>query len=169
MENIGKNASIRLYKEDEIIIKEGECSSVMYKIISGNAALYLHYGEENEYLIGIAGEQKCFGEVSLLSGKPSPYTVVANCELMVIQIKAEQFEGFIERNTRNAAEIMRNMAGVIVMLSGNIDLIADELSDIAAQLEAGGDGKQNVSDMSKRIIQYKISAITGKSGFDFRT
>lgn len=58
----------------------------MYKIVSGRAALYLQYGTENEYLIGVLSDGKCFGEVSVLTGKPSPYSVVAISDIMVMRI-----------------------------------------------------------------------------------
>ena len=63
---------IKKYTEDEIIIREGEAYEEMYKVLSGSAAMYLHYGEENGYLLGLISSQKCFGEVSLFSSRPSP-------------------------------------------------------------------------------------------------
>ena len=71
------NIFMKKFSEDEVIIREGETYEEMYKIVSGRAALYLQYGTENEYLIGVLSDGKCFGEVSVLTGKPSPYSVVA--------------------------------------------------------------------------------------------
>ena len=94
----------------------------MYKIVSGRAALYLQYGTENEYLIGVLSDGKCFGEVSVLTGKPSPYSVVAISDIMVMRIGADRFESFISQNPRNTAEIMKNMANSIVMLAKTFSL-----------------------------------------------
>lgn len=69
----------------------------MYKIVSGRAALYLQYGTENEYLIGVLSDGKCFGEVSVLTGKPSPYSVVAISDIMVMRIGADRFESFFTK------------------------------------------------------------------------
>ena len=104
------NIFMKKFSEDEVIIREGETYEEMYKIVSGRAALYLQYGTENEYLIGVLSDGKWFGEVSVLTGKPSPYSVVAISDIMVMRIGADRFESFISQNPRNTAGIMKNMA-----------------------------------------------------------
>lgn len=161
-----KKSTISVFAEDEIIVREGETSGEMFKILSGNAALYLHYGEENEYLIGVLSEGKCFGEVSLLAGKPSPYTVTAVDNLMVMRISAEQFESFVRDNTRNAVDIMKNMASRIVMLNANLDMIAEELS--YAMKESEKTRKEPCfEDITQKIKMYQIMGISG-GGFTDR-
>ncbi|MBQ4166553.1 MAG: Crp/Fnr family transcriptional regulator [Oscillospiraceae bacterium] len=165
-----QNSLMKIYKEDEIIIREGERCNALYKILSGSVALYLHYGEENEYLIGAAGESKCFGEVSMLAGRPSPYTVVAIKDAMVMQVTEDQFESFIIKNTHNAIEIMKNMAKSVVMLSADLDLMADDYKNTIKTLEerlesAGGDNMPKVIDISDKLEKYKISALNGSNYF----
>ena len=116
------NIFMKQFSEDEVIIREGETYEEMYKIVSGRAALYLQYGTENEYLIGVLSDGKCFGEVSVLTGKPSPYSVVAISDIMVMRIGTDRFESFISQNPRNTAEIMKNMANSIVMLAKTFSL-----------------------------------------------
>jgi len=54
-------AKMQSYPEDSVILREGERKDEMYKIVSGKAAVYINYGKENEYLLGICTEQyqKC--------------------------------------------------------------------------------------------------------------
>jgi len=160
-----KNSKMTVHKVNEIIIEEGKTYSEMFKIISGSVAMYLNYGKENEYLIGVAGEHKCFGEVSLLSGKPSPYTVVANDNVMLMHISSDEFEGFIEHNANNAVDIMKNMAKNINMLSMNIQLIADEFSEILNKNDNEGVNKELTENLYKRILQYRMKAVSGISDF----
>ena len=129
------NIFMKKFSEDEVIIREGETYEEMYKIVSGRAALYLQYGTENEYLIGVLSDGKCFGEVSVLTGKPSPYSVVAISDIMVMRIGADRFESFISQNPRNTAEIMKNMANSIVMLKANVGMMSEELTEILNTLE----------------------------------
>ena len=86
-----KKSTISVFGDDEEMLREGDIGGELFKSISGKAALYLHFGEENEYFIGVLSEEKCFGEVSLLAGKPSPYTVVAVGEVMAMRITADKF------------------------------------------------------------------------------
>ena len=74
---MGKKPLMSIFRDNEVMLREGDTTEEMLKILSGKAALYLNFGKENEYFIGVLSEGKCFGEVSLLAGKPSPYTVVA--------------------------------------------------------------------------------------------
>ena len=71
-----EDAKMKVFCEDEIIIREGEVYHEMYKIVSGSVAVYLRYGEKDEHLIGIISKSKCFGEMHVLSEQPSIYTVI---------------------------------------------------------------------------------------------
>ena len=155
-----KKPLMQLFGDNEVMIREGDTRNEMYKIISGKAALYLHFGEENEYFIGVLSEGKCFGDVSLLAGKPSPYTVVAVGEVMIMRIQAEQFEGFVRDNAKNAVDIMKNMASRIVMLNANLNLVANELSDLAKEFEKSPQ-TPNYTDITQKIRMYQIAGIAG--------
>ena len=130
------NIFMKKFSEDEVIIREGETYEEMYKIVSGRAALYLQYGTENEYLIGVLSDGKWFGEVSVLTGKPSPYSVVAISDIMVMRIGADRFESFISQNPRNTAEIMKNKAN-----------------------------KELAESIRMKLAQYNLSGISGSSVF----
>ena len=159
---MNEKPSIQLYKEDDVLIRQGESCNEMYKLLSGNAALYLHYGEENEYFVGIIGQQKCFGEVALLTGKPSPYTVVALGDIMVLKISAEDFESFIVNNPRNAVDIMKDLANRIVMLNTNIDMVSAELAERLKD-------SMTAEDITEKIRMYKITGKNNIGIFSERT
>lgn len=156
---------MKKFSEDEIIIREGKTYDEMYKIVSGRVALYLQYGTENEYLIGVMSDGKCFGEVSVLTGKPSPYTVVAVSDIMVMRIGADRFESFISQNPRNTAEIMKNMANSIVMLKANIGMMFEELTDILNTLEKDKGEKELAEGIRMKLVQYNLSGISESSAF----
>ncbi|MBQ4226192.1 MAG: cyclic nucleotide-binding domain-containing protein, partial [Oscillospiraceae bacterium] len=48
---------MKQFKEDDIIVKQGDISDEMYKIVYGKAAVFINHGEKNEHLIGILAEQ----------------------------------------------------------------------------------------------------------------
>ncbi|MGN1106894.1 MAG: Crp/Fnr family transcriptional regulator, partial [Huintestinicola sp.] len=151
------NIFMKKYSEDEIIIHEGKIYDEMYKIVSGRAALYLQYGTENEYLIGVLSEGKCFGEVSVLTGKSSPYSVVAVSDIMVMRIGADRFESFISQNPRNTAEIMKNMANSIVMLKANVGMMSEELTEVLNTLEKDKSGKELAGSIRQKLARYDLS------------
>lgn len=115
------------FTEDQVILQQGSTEKVLYKIIHGKAIVYLNYGQEDEYIVGILSEQRCFGEFTILCGKPSIYTVVAYSDVLLLRIPEEDFDDFIRNNSANAIGIMRNLANTLVTLSFNINLILEEL------------------------------------------
>ena len=112
---------------DEIIQREGESGSEMYKIVSGKAICYLNYGTENEYVIGTFKEGACFGEYQLLTGKPALYTVIAFSDMLLLRISRDEFRKFIEMNAANAIDIMRVQAKMINAMKVHLDMLIGEL------------------------------------------
>ena len=114
--------------EGTVIMKEGELYPFMYKIIKGNGEVYVGYGTEQQTLIGIIGKQSCFGEYGLLLGKPSIYTVVAYSDICLLRIGSDELEDFIKTNHKNVIDIMRNMAGTMMTMRKQIELMINEIT-----------------------------------------
>ena len=87
-------AGITEYKEDQIILKQGDPDKSLYKILSGQVAVYINYEKDDEYLVGIQAYPSCFGEMTILSGQPSFYTVVALTDTKILCVPEENFESF---------------------------------------------------------------------------
>ena len=119
-------AKILRFSEDEVIIREGEMHSDMYKIIAGRAVCYLNYGTDDEYLLGTLKEGQCFGEYSLLTGKPEVCTVAAYSDMLIMRITKNEFAGFIGMNADNAVGLLQSMARMISVLKVNIDMLRSE-------------------------------------------
>lgn len=125
-----KNTSrMQNYTEDSIILQEGELRDEMYKIVSGKVAVYLNYGEENEYLLGILGEQQCFGELGILCKQPSLYTVVAVYDVLIMRIGIDEFDDFLQNNSKNTIDMLRMLAWSMMNLKCNLDLVLEELAN----------------------------------------
>ena len=120
-------AKVLRFREDEVILREGEAGSEMYKVISGRAVCCLNYGTDEEYLLGTIKEGQCFGEYPLLTGKPSVCTFAAYTDMLVMRISRDEFPRFISMNADNAIGIMRNMANMINVLKVNIDMLREEI------------------------------------------
>ncbi len=110
----------------EIILKEEQNNSSLYKIIKGKVELYMHYGEADEYLLGILGEGQCFGEIGALIGKKEVVTAVAFSDSVVMEIPKESLRQFIALNPENAVDIMKKMANNLELYRVNTRLMFDE-------------------------------------------
>ena len=117
------------FAEGTIILKEGEINLDMFKIIKGNAEVYVGYGTKQETLIGIIGPQACFGEFGLLLHKPAIYTVIAFSDIFAMRITEGEMGDFVQENHKNIIDIMRNMANTMMTMSLQIKLLLEEIEE----------------------------------------
>ena len=135
--------------ENEVIINKGEINELLYKVVSGSFAIYMNYGQDNEYLLGVLGKGKCFGESGFLAGQESPYTVIANQESLVLDVDKEHFQDFIVNNPRNAIDIMTSMSKMVCLLQKHVELLIDE-SNVEGEKK-----EQMTRNLMDKIRQYQ--------------
>ena len=152
-EDIKKKSLMCSYEPDEVILREGESSDVMYKVLSGSVVVYMRYGEEDEHVVGVYSKSQCFGEWNMLTGQPSVYTFVAFEKTMLMQINRNSLEDFIRNYPQNALDIMQNMAQSMVMMRTNVDLLLDELYGKAAKSE------QQAKEIRQKIRYFSVSGM----------
>lgn len=126
---MGNNGKIVRFEKERVILREGDMSSDMYKIIKGHAELYTGYGTEREVLLGIIGPQSCFGEFGLLLHEPSIYTVIAFDEVYVLRITEGEMGDFVQENHKNIIEIMRNMSRMMMVMQHQIDMLSADIKN----------------------------------------
>ena len=136
------------FHAEEMILKEGEESDSMYKILSGSVAVFNRYGEKEEHLIGIYSKGRCFGELNVFSNLPCIYTVVAYNDVLVMRVTTDSLEEFIATNPRNVIDIMHNMAHTIRMMQMNIEFLIDDFS------KKEDEDEKKREDVRKKIMQY---------------
>ncbi len=139
-------AKIKRFPQESVILKEGELNTDMYKILKGHAELYVGYGTPVESLLGILGPGSCFGEFGLLLKKPSIYTVIAYDDVAALRISEGEMGDFVRENHAYIIEIMRQMAGNMMSMRLQIELLLKEL-------EAGKTPDRE--DLKERIRQAR--------------
>lgn len=148
MDEKKKQPKMQTFHAEEMILKEGEESDSMYKILSGSVAVYNRYGEKGEHLIGIYSKGRCFGELNVFSDLPCIYTVVAYNDVLVMRVTTDSLEEFIATNPRNVIDIMHNMAHTIRMMQMNIEFLIDDFS------KKEDENEKKKEEVKKKIMQY---------------
>ncbi|SEL21156.1 Cyclic nucleotide-binding domain-containing protein [Butyrivibrio sp. ob235] len=123
------NNSILTFHPDEIILREGEDSKDMFKILKGNAEVYLAHGTENETLLGLLGKGACFGEFGLLLHEKSPYTVIAYSDIIIYRVTEDKIDEFIRENHVNILQMMKSMASTMMLMQSHINQLSTELDE----------------------------------------
>ncbi|MCR5774549.1 MAG: cyclic nucleotide-binding domain-containing protein [Lachnospiraceae bacterium] len=134
------------FSAGEVIIREGDNDTDLYRIISGKAELYIDHGTEKEILLGIIKENACFGEFGLLLKAPAIYTVVAYSDILAMKITEGAMGDFIRENHQYVMSIMQNMARFMVNMKYHIDMLVDDL-------EHCGEGERKEVHDAKRILR----------------
>ena len=151
---VNEDARLRTYQSDDVIIREGEYSNEMYKILSGSVVVYLHYGMEDEHVVGIYSKSRCFGDYSMFTGQPNLYTIVAYGEVLLMRIIWDELEDFIRNNPKNAIDIMQNISKSMALMKKNIDLLLEEVYDNKQESE-----KMKVAELKRKMIQYSMNSV----------
>ena len=156
-ENGSTKGYLLTFPAECMILKEGEASSDMFKILKGNAELYTGYGTEKESLIGILGPGACFGEFGLLLQKPAIYTVIAFSEVYALRVTADRVEDFIRENHSSVLQIMKNMAQTMSIMQRQILDFSEEIYS----LTRGESEKVEIKDIIK---EYSLGSGVGLKG-----
>lgn len=135
--------------EGMVILKEGEVNLDMYKLVEGNVEMYVGYGTEDEILVGILGPGACFGEFGLLLKKPAIYTIVSFSPVKIIRVTEGTMGDFVAENHDCIVRMMKNMAGMMLNMTLNIQQLRQELDEKDAQLSEGVSVKQSSSELAQ--------------------
>ena len=134
-DNSYEGKAIVSFPAETLILKEGEVSLDMYKIIQGKAEMYVGYGTDQEILLGIVGPGTCFGELGLLMHSPAIYTVIAYSDIYAIRVTEERIGNFIQENHTSVLQIMKNMAMTMSIMQHQIMALSDELNSLTKKDE----------------------------------
>ncbi len=150
---------MKRYKDDNVIVRQGDNDRSLYKVLTGNVALFINHNTPEEYLVGIVSAPHCFGEMSVLTGAHSHHTVVALGDVEVLQVPEDCFDDFIKENHINAMDIMKNMAKKFSMLNMNMNLLMDEIAELSKTKDIDPEVLKNIvkrddaSDMESSYIE----------------
>ncbi len=90
------NAEIIFLQPDEILLREGEESSVMYYLNQGSLAIFKRKGN-GEQQIGTIYSGELVGEMSFLDKQPRSATVRAITECELVIIKGDKLEELLDK------------------------------------------------------------------------
>lgn len=146
------------YEEDDVILTEKSTSRVMYLILEGSVALYTDYGTSKEYLYGLLGKGKTFGEMGLLNHEESIYTVVAISPVKVAVFSENELGSFIRSYPDYALGVMRSIAKMNQIFRVNLKMVMEENKDYAKYRKLYDDAiKQSTDSNSDESAKWRYT------------
>ena len=152
----------REFAEDTVIIHEKEESRFMYLILKGTVAIYKDYGTPDEYLLGLFGVGKTFGEIGLLNHEPSMNTVVAVSDVTVAIYSEGELTKFFQHHPEQALGTLRSLTRMNKLLDVNLKMVLLESRKMAKYKELYSDALKSSNGITvdqavliKKILEKK--------------
>ncbi|MBR6229803.1 MAG: cyclic nucleotide-binding domain-containing protein [Eubacterium sp.] len=150
---------LKRYEENDIILREGDTDTNLYKVLSGNVEVYSGFGTDRENILGILSEGDYFGEMGLLTGAPAIYTVIAYNNPLVLSVEKDDLFSYVKQNYSDLIAIMENMARSMLNMKKNIDLLTNDAAFLLKDrkdTKKAQELKQRIteSDIRKAMIRY---------------
>lgn len=141
------------YKEGTVIFAEGEPSSYLYIVVSGEIRIFK---EDKDRLIpiSIARNKDFIGELSIFSDEPRSVSAIATTSTSVIMLKKSDIRKVIKDCPDWVSNIMVTLSD---RLRGSIDMlrehrIVDDITDGGEELDSQAEKKfhKSIEDYRKR-------------------
>jgi CRP-like cAMP-binding protein len=127
MDAIASNALGRLYRDGEVIMRQGELGDCMYLILDGKVEVRQRK-DEQEYCLDVLGKGDFFGEMGLFDHDVRSATVRALGGAILLTVDKRMFMQRIHEDASFAYKIMRRMARRIRELETLVVRLADSYS-----------------------------------------
>lgn len=118
----------KTFSNGEIIIKEGDAGNSFFQLLEGKVSVCKNYGEEDQVQIAVLEEGQYFGEMAVIENYPRSSTVVAEGDVKVIEIAAEELNEYISQNPDKIIAIMK-------LLGNRIETMTNECNKAKAALD----------------------------------
>jgi CRP-like cAMP-binding protein len=107
LEYVAKGALLHEYAAGEYIVREGEMVSSLFVIVQGDARATANDRSGKPHQVFALKYGEFFGESSLFSGRPSPYSVVASNDISVVLLDKQMVNRLVESDAMLVKEIGR--------------------------------------------------------------
>ncbi|MGN1231664.1 MAG: Crp/Fnr family transcriptional regulator [Anaerotignum sp.] len=145
--------TIKTFKKDEVIFREGDFEMCMYDLVQGKVGIYADYEKPSQKLLTElkAEECACFGEMGLVDMMPRSATAVALEDVQVEVITGEILSEYFQENPAAVMLIMQSMSQRIRALTKDY---MDACRAVTEAVEAEKTGKAKSSWFKEKVSKF---------------
>ncbi|WP_034447946.1 cyclic nucleotide-binding domain-containing protein [Butyrivibrio sp. AE2032] len=118
----------KTFSNGEIIIKQGDTGNTFFQLLEGKVGVYKNYDQADQVQVAILEQGQYFGEMAVIENYPRSTTVVAEGDVKVIEIAAEELNEYISQNPDKILEIMK-------LLGKRIDAMTNDYNEAKKVLD----------------------------------
>jgi CRP-like cAMP-binding protein len=115
---VKEKGTLKEYSPGDTLMAPGDIGDRIRFLISGEASVMLRDGDAQEIAVDVIRPGDMFGEISFLTGSPSPANsgLVADELCRVLEISANEFEEILRGNPDLTMMLVKNLARKIMRL-----------------------------------------------------
>lgn len=140
------------FGDRQIIFRQGQMDTNLYKIISGKVGLYIDYGTSKENFVGMATAPGYLGSRSALASYPSSYTAVALSNVMLLRLPDTQLITLAKNDPGASIHLMKKMAKYITEKDEELYLLLSELKELVSVYKPDRRALRNLVTRYEEII-----------------
>jgi CRP-like cAMP-binding protein len=130
IEEVIKHCIVASYSPDDYIINQGDESTDICILLSGEADIVFFDGKENNYITTIK-QGDIFGELVLINETKRTANIVANKNCEVLIIKYEDFYSFYNKNPKVFSLLVLNITRLVTKRLKMMNTTLQELKKAA--------------------------------------
>ena len=151
------------YKAGEILFREGEIGSVMFRVLEGEVSVITGFRTENEKEIAVLGKGATFGELAVIDKDYRSATVIAKTDIKVMTVANSQLRHFLSSHPEEAMRILRSVSAKLRITTGKyIETLAIVSRFVGAERKKmaeyiGGDEFMTMASRYDLLHEQKVS------------
>jgi CRP/FNR family cyclic AMP-dependent transcriptional regulator len=164
LQQIARQAVVRSFSKNAIIVTEGDEGDSLYVLVSGRAKVFVSDADGKEVQLNQLGPGEYFGEVTLDGGvRSASVMALEDCRCAVL--RRTEIAGFITEHPEFALHVIRKLAHRVRSLTDSVRDLAfidvyGRVARLLLELAQEVDGRMVIED---RMTQKDIAARVGAS------
>jgi CRP/FNR family transcriptional regulator, cyclic AMP receptor protein len=129
LEDLLRAARVRIYREGQIVFREGDIPDGMYIVLMGALKVEKRLEQGDQLVLSKLSSGDIFGEMGLIEYKPRSASVVASTESTLFYIESRGFDEMRRRFHPAAMKILKQLCGILANRVIRMDGILDDFFD----------------------------------------
>ena len=119
----------KTFGNGDVIIKEGDSGNTFFQLLEGKVGVYKDYDKADEVKLAVLEQGQYFGEMAVIENYPRSSTIVAEGDVKVLEIAAEELKEYISQNPDKILEIMKVLGNRVTAMTQDYDNIKKALDE----------------------------------------
>ena len=163
LDQLTSRAVARSYKNQSLIMNEGDRSDSFYIIESGRVRIFVSDEEGKEFTLNTLEPGDYFGELSILDGSPRSASAITMEPTKLLIIQKHDFENFLRENPDASLKIVQGVTRLLRELTDKsrglaLKTVYERVTTLLLRLAEPVDGKLVVA---QKITHADIASMVG--------